>query len=322
VRLERVFPNAAMVLGVLPRALVLELGRATEAAARAVIPYLGCGDFDGVDRAAVHAMRASLATAAIDGVVAIGEGEKDRAPMLHNGERVGRGDGVAVDIAVDPVDGTRAAAGDFPGSIAAIAAAPRGTMFRPGPVAYMEKIVVPAAAASRASLDVPLEGVFRQVADDLGTSIDRLRVAVLDRPRNASYRDAIIRAGARLVSLAVADLSASVAVALGDRGLDMLVGIGGAPEAVVAAAAVAALGGGMCCRLWPRDAGEEAQARTLELPVGEALDLRRLVGDGPHAFAATGITGSELVAPIDDARSMYTVRIDTATGVDTTRLDV
>lgn len=263
------------------------LARATLAAARAAARLRGCGDRNAVDRAAVDAMRAALDRVDIDGRVVIGEGEKDEAPMLAAGERVGTGRGPALDIAVDPIDGTRCVAEDRVGAIAAIGACPRGQMHAP-PGFYARKLAVRGALARRCglTLDEPLARALPRLAAALGR---RPAVAILDRPRNQALIEAARASAAELRLLPDADLSATVALALTGREpvIDLLVGVGGCPEAVVSACALSCLGGHLICQPWSPGAGA----------TGPALELDGLVGGAPIAFAATGVTGSVLVAP-------------------------
>ncbi|MCB9755119.1 MAG: fructose-bisphosphatase class II [Myxococcales bacterium] len=264
------------------------LARATLAAARAAARLRGCGDRNAVDRAAVDAMRAALDRVDIDGRVVIGEGEKDEAPMLAAGERVGTGRGPALDIAVDPIDGTRCVAEDRVGAIAAIGACPRGQMHAPpgftrasSPSAARSRVAAGSRSTSRRS-----QSALPRLAAALGR---RPAVAILDRPRNQALIEAARASAAELRLLPDADLSATVALALTGREpvIDLLVGVGGCPEAVVSACALSCLGGHLICQPWSPGAGA----------TGPALELDGLVGGAPIAFAATGVTGSVLVAP-------------------------
>lgn len=238
------------------RNLAFDLAHVTETAAMAAARWQGRGDKEGVDRAAVDAMRAILASIDIDGVVVIGEGEKDEAPMLFNGERVGNGNGPEVDIAVDPIDGTTLSAQGMPGALAVIAMAERGSMYSPGSVVYMDKIAVGPAAAGKIDLDAPVEHNLHVVADARGKDINDLTAIILDRPRNAKYIDAVRRVGGRIRLIRDGDISGAISAADEATGIDILLGVGGSPEAVIAAAALTCMGGEIQARLWPRDDSE------------------------------------------------------------------
>ena len=236
------------------RNLGLDLVRVTETAAMAAARWMGRGDKEAADQAAVDGMRAHLATLDIDGVVIIGEGEKDSAPMLYNGERVGTGRGVKVEVAVDPVDGTTLTSKGEPGALSVIAVTEgTGLMYSPGPLVYMDKIAVGPEAAGLIDLDAPVEHNLRQVAKAKGKDVNDLTVVLLDRPRNESYIQAVRVAGARIQLIRDGDVAASIATARSDTSIDLLLGIGGSPEAVLSAAALKCMGGEIQCRLWPRD---------------------------------------------------------------------
>ncbi|MBS1195315.1 MAG: glpX [Actinobacteria bacterium] len=277
------------------RNLALELARVTEAAALAAARWQGRGDKEAVDQAAVDAMRAMLATLDIDGVVVIGEGEKDAAPMLANGERIGNGKGLLVDVAVDPVDGTRLTAEGVPGALAVLALAGRGTMYAPGRLVYMDKIAVGEEAADAIDLDAPIAENLRRVAEAGGKAVDELTAIILDRPRNRPHIEAVRRAGARIQLIRDGDISAAIAAATEDSGIDILLGIGGSPEAVTAACALKCLGGAMQCRLWPRDDTEREYAAAAGLDLQQVLTRDDLVRGGEVFFAATGVTPGELL---------------------------
>ena len=288
------------------------LAKATEAAALAVWPHVGQGDLERVDRAAVDAMRDCLNAASLAGCIAIGEGEKDKAPMLHNGETVGLATGPALDLAVDPIDGTRAAATGKPGSVAALAAAPSGAMFRPTHVAYMEKLVGSPSTNGKLHLDMPIAEMLATVATAESIAKSSVRVAILDRPRNHAMMQAVREAGALVQALPYADLSASIAIALGTADLHLLLGIGGAPEGVLAATAAAAVGACMEVRLWPRNAEERAFLSDAGQSQTRILTARDMVGQRGLRVVLTGVTGSELVAGASesqDALRVHTVRI-------------
>ncbi|MBN2112967.1 MAG: class II fructose-bisphosphatase [Acidimicrobiia bacterium] len=273
----------------------MELARVTEAAALAAARWQGRGDKEAVDQAAVDAMRAMLATLDIDGVVVIGEGEKDAAPMLANGERIGNGRGPLVDVAVDPVDGTRLTAEGGPGALAVLALAERGSMYAPGRLVYMDKIAVGEQGAGSVDLDAPVEENLRRVARATEKAVDDLTVIILDRPRNRPHIEAVRRAGARIRLIRDGDISAAIAAAAEGSGIDILLGIGGSPEAVTAACALKCLGGAMQCRLWPRDDAERAYAAEAGLDLDQTLTLDDLVRGEAVFFAATGVTPGELL---------------------------
>jgi fructose-1,6-bisphosphatase II len=275
--------------------LALELARVTEAAAMAAGRWQGRGDKEGVDQAAVDAMRAVLGTVEMDGIVVIGEGEKDEAPMLFNGERVGNGEPPLVDVAVDPVDGTRLTAEGMPGSLAVLALAPRGSMYAPGKLVYMDKIAVGEDAKGSIDLDAPIAHNLAKVAKAKGKDIDDLTAIILDRPRNARYIEEVRAAGARIRLIRDGDISGAIATAVEDSGIDILLGVGGSPEAVTAACALIALGGEMQCRLWPRDDSEREYANAEGLDLTEVIGLQQLVNSDDVFFAATGVTSGELL---------------------------
>jgi fructose-1,6-bisphosphatase II len=277
------------------RNLALDLARVTEAAAMAAARHQGRGDKDAVDQAAVDAMRAILDTLDVDGVVVIGEGEKDDAPMLFNGERVGNGNPPTVDVAVDPVDGTRLTAEGGPGALAVLALAERGTMYAPGDLVYMDKIAVGEEAKGTIDLGAPIAENLKRVAKALGKDLDDLTAIILDRPRNAPHIAAAREAGVRIRLIPDGDISAAIATAFPDSGIDILLGIGGSPEAVTAACAMLCLGGEMQCRLWPRDDSERDYAREAGLDLDQIIDLRTLVSGDDVFFAATGVTDGELL---------------------------
>ena len=257
------------------RNLGLDLVRVTETAAMAAARWQGRGDKEAVDRAAVDAMRAHLSTLDLDGIVVIGEGEKDNAPMLFNGERVGSGAGPEVDVAVDPVDGTRLTAEGGPGALAALVVSERGTMYAPGRLVYMDKIAVGAEAAGTIALDAPVDYNLRQVAKARGKDVNDLQAIILDRPRNQRYIDAVREAGARIRLIRDGDVSGAIATAREESNVDVLFGIGGSPEAVLVAGAMICLGGEIQCRLWPtrRDRAGVGDRQRTRPPTGD--DNRR-----------------------------------------------
>lgn len=219
--------------------------------------------------------------------------------MLHNGERVGNGDGREVDIAVDPVDGTTLTAAGMPGALSVIAVSDRGTMFSPASMVYMEKIAVGPEAAGMIDLDAPVERNLRRVAKAKGGRINDLTVIILDRPRNEYLIDAVRVAGSRIRLIRDGDVSAAIATAREDSGIDMLLGIGGSPEGVLAAAALRCMGGEIQARLWARDDGDRAYASENGYDLSATMDTRDLVGGNNVSFAATGITGGEFLRAVD-----------------------
>ncbi len=281
------------------RNLALELVRVTEAAAIASAGYQGRGDKDAVDQAAVDAMRAVLSTIDMDGIVVIGEGEKDEAPMLYNGEHVGNGRAPQVDVAVDPVDGTRLTARGMPGAVAVIALAERGSMYAPGSLVYMDKIAVGEACAGLVDINAPVDHNLKQVAKAKGMAISDVTAIILDRPRNEGYIKAVREAGARIALIGDGDISGAIATAKADSGIDILFGIGGSPEAVTTACAMAALQGEIQCKLWPRDETEREFAIANGLDLEQILTTRDLVDSDNTFFAATGVTTGELLAGVD-----------------------
>jgi len=277
------------------RNLALELVRVTEAAAMGAARFQGRGDKTAVDQAAVDAMRHMLSTVDMDGIVVIGEGEKDEAPMLFNGERVGNGRPPAVDVAVDPVDGTRLTARGMPGALAVIAVAEHGSMYAPGSLVYMDKIAVGEAAAGTIDIEAPVEYNLRQVAKAKGKDVGDLTAIILDRPRNEPYIKAVREAGARIALIGDGDISGAISTAKPDSGIDILFGIGGSPEAVTSACALAALRGEIQCKLWPRDESERRFALENGLDLDQVLTTRDLVDSDNTFFAATGVTSGTLL---------------------------
>jgi fructose-1,6-bisphosphatase II len=299
------------------RNLALELARVTEAAAMAAGRWQGRGDKHAVDQAAVDAMRSVLATIDMDGIVVIGEGEKDEAPMLYNGERIGNGRPPKVDVAVDPVDGTSLTADGGPAALAVLALATRGSMYAPGRLVYMDKIAVGEDAAGSIDLDAPIDANLRAIAAAKGKDVDDLTAIILDRPRNAAHIEAVRRAGARIRLIRDGDVSAAIATAIPGSGIDVLLGIGGSPEAVTAACALACVEGEMQCRLWPRDDAERRYAAEAGLDVDAVLGLRDLVDSDDVFFAATGITDGELldgVRYVPDGAWTHTLVMRSKTG--------
>jgi len=277
------------------RNLALELVRATEAAAIGGARHLGRGDKEAVDQAAVDAMRPVMSQIAMDGVVVIGEGEKDEAPMLYNGERIGDGSPPEVDIAVDPLEGTRLTARGMPSALAVIALAERGTMFDPGPCVYMEKLAGGPQIADLLSLEEPLGEVVGKVAERKRGEPGDVAIIMLDRPRHEEAVAEIREAGARIRFITDGDVSAALFAVTQGTGVDLLWGIGGTPEGVLSAAAIKCLGGQILGRLWPRDDDERRTALEAGYDLDEVLDVDRLVAGSDVFFAATGVTDGDLL---------------------------
>ena len=238
----------------------MELVRVTEAAAMAAARWMGRGDKEGADGAAVDAMRVVLGSVPMDGIVVIGEGEKDEAPMLYNGERIGDGTPPLTDVAVDPIDGTTPTALGRGGALAVIAVSERGTMFDPGPCVYMEKLAVGPEAAGKVSLEQSATDNLRAVAEAKGESVRDVTAVILDRPRHADLIEEVRTAGARIRLITDGDVAGAIATAWSESGADILLGIGGTPEGVIAAAALKCMGGELQGRLWPRERRRAGQA--------------------------------------------------------------
>ena len=299
------------------RNLALELVRVTEAAAMAAARWQGRGDKDSVDQAAVDGMRSILATVDMDGIIVIGEGEKDEAPMLFNGEKVGNGQGIAVDVAVDPVDGTRLTAEGMPGAVAVIGLAERGSMYAPGSLVYMDKIAVGPEAAGMVDLEAPVERNLTRVAKALGKDVNDLTAIILDRPRNQGYIQAVREAGARIRLIRDGDVSGAISTVREETGIDILLGIGGSPEAVIAASALACMGGEIQCKLWPRDESEREYALENDLDLDQIVTTRDLVDSDNVFFAATGVTDGEFLDGVDyyaDGARTHSVVMRSRTG--------
>jgi len=277
------------------RNLALDLTRVTEAAALAAARYMGRGDKPAGDQAAVDAMRLVLNTIEMDGVVVIGEGEKDEAPMLYNGERLGTGEPPQVDIAVDPIDGTRLLALGRANSISTVAIAERGSMFDPGPIVYMHKIAVGPQAAGYIDLDAPIADNLEAVARAKSADVDDLTVIILDRPRHQQIIQQVRQAGARIRLITDGDVAGAVMTAWPESGIDMLIGIGGTPEGVLAACALKCMGGEIQGRLHPRNEEEAALAKELGYDLEKVLTIDDLVRSDEVFFSITGITDGELV---------------------------
>jgi fructose-1,6-bisphosphatase II len=277
------------------RNLALELVRATEAAAISSARFVGRGDKNQVDQAAVDAMRPVLGSVGMRGVVVIGEGEKDEAPMLFNGEQVGNGSDPDVDIAVDPVDGTTAAAKALPDAVSVVGLSERGTMFDPGPCVYMHKLVVPTAAVDAVDPLAPTADIVAAVARALGKRIGELTVAVLDRPRHTELVSELRAAGVAVKFLLDGDVAGAIAVERPGSGIDVLMGIGGTPEAVIAACALRSGGGAIFGRLYPRTPAERQAALEFGHDLDRVLTTTDLVSGDNVFFAATGVTDGALL---------------------------
>lgn len=281
------------------RNLGLELVRVTESAALAAAPWMGRNKKIEADKAAVDAMRLMLNSIEMDGVIVIGEGEKDKAPMLFNGERLGNyetgRDVPRCDLAVDPIDGTRPLALGLPNSIAVVALAERGSMFFPGPIVYMDKLAVGPEAAGAIDLNAPVATNLHNIARAKGKAVTELVIVVLDRPRHEQLINEIRATGARLKLITDGDVAPSIAACLPDTGVDAVMGAGGAPEAVVTASALKCLHGEIQARLYPRDEQEKQLAQELGYDVNRVMTCNDLVKSDNVFFAGTGITDGELV---------------------------
>jgi len=277
------------------RNLALELVRVTEAAALASARWIGRGDKEAADQAAVDGMHAVLHTIHMDGIVVIGEGEKDEAPMLHSGEEIGDGSLPQVDIAVDPLEGTRLCALGMPSAIAVIALAERGAMFDPGPIVYMEKMAVGDRFADLLDLDRPLGETVGLIAERKEADVNDVMAVVLDRPRHEEMLKTIRDAGARVRLISDGDVSGALNAVSPDRKADFLWGIGGTPEGVITAAAVKCIGGALVGRLWPRDDDERQAAIDAGYDLDRVLTSNDLVSGDDVFFSATGISDGDLL---------------------------
>ncbi|MEU6145976.1 class II fructose-bisphosphatase [Streptomyces sp. NPDC047081] len=277
------------------RNLALELVRVTEAAAMAAGRWVGRGDKNGADGAAVRAMRTLVSTVSMNGVVVIGEGEKDEAPMLFNGEQVGDGTGAECDIAVDPIDGTTLTAKGMPNAISVLAAADRGSMFDPSAVFYMDKLVTGPEAADFVDINAPVSVNIRRVAKAKRSTPEDVTVVILDRPRHEGIIKEIREAGARIKLISDGDVAGSIYALREGTGVDMLLGIGGTPEGIISACAVKCLGGTIQGKLWPKDDEERARAIDAGHDLDRVLMTDDLVSGENVFFVATGITDGELL---------------------------
>jgi fructose-1,6-bisphosphatase II len=277
------------------RNLALDLVRVTEAAALAAGRWIGRGDKEGADRAAVDAMRVMLDTVTMDGVVVIGEGEKDKAPMLYNGERIGNGRPPAVDVAVDPLEGTRLTSLGQPNAISVVAVAERGTMFFPGAAVYMDKIVVGPSAGDGIDITAPPAENVRRVAKAKGVRPEDVAVVVLDRDRHQDLIAELRSIDCKVMLITDGDVAPSIAAAQTGRGVDMLMGVGGTPEGVISAAAIKCLGGSMQGKLWPRDDDERGKLIDDGYDLERVLTADDLVAGQDVFVAATGVTTGALL---------------------------
>jgi len=295
---ERAVPPSLSVAPESPdRNLALELVRVTEAAAMAAGRWVGKGDKNGADAVAVNAMRVMISSIGMNGVVVIGEGEKDNAPMLYNGERVGDGTGPECDVAVDPIDGTTLTAKGMSNAIAVLAVAPRGTMYDPSAVFYMEKLVTGPEAADVVDIRLPVSENIHLVAKAKGSSPEDVTVVLLDRPRHEQIAEEIRATGARIKFIVDGDVAGAISAARPDSGVDLLLGVGGTPEGIIAACAMKCMGGIIQGRLWPQDDEERQKA----IDAGHNLDpdfvlaTDDLVTGDDCFFVATGITDGDLM---------------------------
>ena len=277
------------------RNLALELARVTEAAALAAGRFMGRGDKEAADAAAVNAMRIVLQTIDMNGIIVIGEGEKDNAPMLYNGENVGNGSSPYVDVAVDPIDGTRPLAYGRTNSLATVAVSPRGTMFDPGPFVYMNKLAVGPEAKVLIDIERPLAENLKAIAKAKHKDVEDLTTIILDRDRNIEMIAEIRRAGARIRQIPDGDVAAALMTAWPDSGVDVLIGIGGTPEGVLAACALRAMGGELQGKLYARDEDELRRGHEAGYDFDKVLTMNDLVSSEDVFFAATGITDGELL---------------------------
>ena len=277
------------------RNLALEMVRATEAAAMCAGRWMGRGDKNGVDGAAVNAMRFILNNVNMDGRVVIGEGEKDEAPMLFNGEHLGMGSDPQVDIAVDPIDGTRLTSLGLPNAVSVVAFSERGSMFNPEHIFYMDKIATGPYAAHAINIEATPSDNIRAVARALRKSVEDVTVVVLDRPRHAELIKEIRSMHSRIRLIPDGDVSGALSTCKPHSGIDMLMGVGGSPEAVITACAIKCVGGNMQCKLWPRNDEEREKCKEKGMDVNKVLHLNDLVASDNVYFAATGVTDGDWV---------------------------
>ncbi|RYE77017.1 MAG: class II fructose-bisphosphatase, partial [Myxococcales bacterium] len=277
------------------RNLAMELVRVTEAAAMAAGRWVGRGDKNGADGVAVNAMRTLISTVGMNGTVVIGEGEKDNAPMLYNGEQVGDGDGPECDVAVDPIDGTTLTAKGMNNAVSVLAVSPRGSMYDPSAVFYMEKLVTGPEAADVVDIRYPVAENIHQVAKAKGSQPEDVTVILLDRPRHAQLVEEIRATGARIKFITDGDVAGAIMAARAGTGIDLLLGIGGTPEGIIAACAMKCMDGVIQGRLWPTDDAERERAIAAGLDLDQILYTDDLVKGDDCFFVATGITDGELL---------------------------
>ncbi|HEY4006001.1 MAG TPA: class II fructose-bisphosphatase [Pseudonocardia sp.] len=277
------------------RNLAMELVRVTEAAAMAAGRWVGRGDKNGGDKAAVDAMRKLIGSVTMNGVVVIGEGEKDEAPMLFNGEEVGNGEGPLCDVAVDPIDGTTLMSKGMPNALAVLAVAERGAMFDPSAVFYMEKLAVGPEAADAIDITAPVAENVRRVAKARSIDVADVTVCILDRPRHEELVSKVRSTGARIHFISDGDVAGAISAARPGTGVDMLLGIGGTPEGIIAASALKCTGGAMQARLWPRDETERHKALDAGHDLDRVLQTDDLVSGDNVFFCATGVTDGDLL---------------------------
>jgi len=277
------------------RNLALELVRVTEAAAMAAGRWVGLGDKNAGDGAAVNAMRQLINSVSMRGVVVIGEGEKDNAPMLYNGEQVGDGSGANCDVAVDPIDGTTLLSKGMPNALAVLAVAKRGSMYDPSAVFYMDKLVVGPDVAGHVDITAPVADNIRRVAKAKHSDVADVTVCILDRPRHSELVRQVREAGARITFISDGDVAGAISAARDTTGVDMLLGIGGTPEGIIAACALKCLGGEIQARLWPRDDAERQRAIDAGHDLDRVLTTDDLVSSDNVFFCATGVTDGDLL---------------------------
>ncbi len=289
------------------RNLALDLVRVTEAAALSAGRYMGRGDKNKADAAAVDAMRLLLNQIEMDGVIVIGEGEKDKAPMLYNGEHLGTGCAPHVDIAVDPIDGTRPLAFGLPNSISTVALAPHNAFFNPGPFLYMDKIAVGPEAKDVIDIEAPVDVNLKKIAKAKDVDVDNLTVVILDRPRHERLIQEVRKTGARISLIPDGDVAGALMTSIPGTGIDVLLGVGGTPEGVLAAAALRCTGGNIMGKLYARDSSELDRAKDMGIDFNKVLTIEDLVSSDNVFFAATGITRGNLLEGVsyssDSART-------------------
>lgn len=296
---QQVAPPAPTTSQQVPdRNLALELVRVTEAAAMSAGRWVGRGDKNGADQAAVNAMRQLIGTVTMDGVVVIGEGEKDQAPMLYNGEHVGDGQGAECDVAVDPIDGTTLTAKGMNNAISVMAVSERGSMYDPSAVHYMQKLAAGPDVADVVNVDAPPDDNVRAVAKALGRGPQDVTVVILDRPRHEEIVAQVREAGARIKFISDGDVAGAIMAGSEGTGVDLLLGVGGTPEGIIAACALKSMGGTFQGRLWPRDDAERRTARDAGHDLDRVLTTEELVRSDDVFFVATGITDGELMGGV------------------------